>query len=261
MTTAHMTKPTIVSREEWIEARKAYLTREKEFTKLRDQLSADRRALPWVKVTKPYVFDTPDGKKSLSELFQGRTQLVIYHFMYGPDWAEGCPSCAFVADHMDGAAIHLKQRDVTLMAISRAPLSKIEPYKKRMGWSFPWASSFETDFNADFHVSFTKDDVNNGTSYYNYQTGPIPAEELHGLSVFFKDGRGQIFHTYSTYARGCDILVGTYNFLDLVPKGRDEDGLAFSMSWVRPHDRYPNHPKADASATYAPPAKESCCLV
>jgi predicted dithiol-disulfide oxidoreductase (DUF899 family) len=227
----------VVSRNEWIAARKAHLANEKALTKARDQLSAERRALPWVKVEKTYVFDTPEGKKTLGDLFDGRSQLIVYHFMLGPDWGEGCPSCSYLADHFDGAALHLPRRDVTLVAVSRAPLPEIEAYKKRMGWSFPWVSSHGDDFNYDFHVSFRPEQAE-GDVYYNYEMRDFEVDEMPGLSVFIKDASGAIFHTYSAYARGLDILVGTYNFLDLVPKGRDEAELPWTMAWARRHDDY-----------------------
>lgn len=227
----------IVSRQEWTEARKAFLDKEKEFTRARDRLSAERRALPWVKVDKAYVFDTPEGKKTLAELFDGRSQLIVYHFMLGPDWEEGCPSCSFLADHFDGANIHLAQRDVTFVAISRASLAEIEAFKRRMGWRFPWVSSFASDFNFDFHVSFKEDEVGKDGDY-NYERQEIMSDEMPGASVFYKDATGGVFHTYSAYARGLDILVGAYNFLDLTPKGRDEAELPWTMAWVRHHDRY-----------------------
>jgi len=237
-TEATMPAHTIVSREEWLEARKAHLAREKEFTRRRDQLSAERRALPWVKVDKTYVFEGPAGKTTLVDLFDGRRQLIVYHFMLGPGWEEGCPSCSFLADHIDGALAHLAQRDVTLLAVSRAPLRQIEAFKQRMGWRFTWVSSYVTDFNFDFHVSFTKDEVAKGAVDYNFDRREFPSEEAPGLSVFYKDEHGEVFHTYSAYARGLDLLVGAYNYLDVVPKGRDEDALAFTMAWVRHHDRY-----------------------
>ena len=227
----------VVCRDEWIAARKAHLAKEKALTKARDQLSAERRALPWVKVEKNYVFDTPSGKKTLGDLFGGRSQLIVYHFMLGPDWGKGCPSCSYLADHFDGAALHLPDRDVTLTAVSRAPLPEIEAYKKRMGWRFPWVSSYGSDFNFDFHVSF-KPEEGDGKVYYNYEMGDLESDEMPGVSVFIKDASGAIFHTYSAYARGLDILVGAYNFLDLVPKGRDEAELPWSMAWVRRHDEY-----------------------
>jgi len=229
----------VVTREEWLAARKDHLVREKEFTRLRDQLSAERRALPWVKVEKNYVFDGPNGKETLADLFAGRSQLLVYHFMLGPEWEAGCKSCSFLADHIDGSVIHLVHRDVTFVVVSRAPLSKIEAYKKRMGWCFKWVSSFSSDFNSDFNVSFTQEDVAKGKTIYNYQVRESQeAGEAPGASVFYKDEHGTTFHTYSTYARGLDMLIGAYNYLDLVPKGRDEDGLPFGMDWVRRHDEY-----------------------
>jgi predicted dithiol-disulfide oxidoreductase (DUF899 family) len=227
----------IVSRQQWTEARKAFLAKEKEFTRARDRLSAERRALPWVKVDKAYVFDTPEGKKTLAELFDGRSQLIVYHFMLGPDWEEGCPSCSFLADHFDGANIHLAQRDVTFVAISRAPLAEIEAFRRRMGWRFPWVSSFGSDFNFDYQVSFADVAVGKDGDY-NYERQEIVSDEMPGASVFYKDETGGVFHTYSAYARGLDILVGAYNFLDLTPKGRDEAELPWTMAWVRHHDRY-----------------------
>ena len=227
---------TIVSQDQWLAARKALLAKEKEFTKARDALSAERRALPWAKVEKNYVFDGPAGKETLSDLFGGKSQLLVYHFMLGPGWVQGCPSCSLLADHFDGAIAHLAQRDVTFVVVSRAPLAEIEAYKKRMGWRFKWVSSNGTDFNRDFHVSFTKDEMAGGATY-NYTKGKIPSEELPGLSAFIKDG-GAVFHTYSSYARGLDILIGAYNFLDFAPKGRDEDALPWTMAWVKRHDEY-----------------------
>ena len=225
----------VVSRDEWIAARKAHLAKEKALTEARDQLSAERRALPWVKVEKNYVFDTPSGKKTLGDLFGARSQLIVYHFMLGPDWGEGCPSCSYLADHFDGAALHLVHRDVTLTVVSRAPLPEIEVYKKRMGWRFPWVSSNGSAFNFDFHVSF-KPEETDGEVYYNFEMGDFESDEMPGVSVFIKDASGAIFHSYSAYARGLDILVAAYNFLDLVPKGRDEAELPWSMAWVRRHD-------------------------
>ncbi len=233
-----MERPRIVSEAEWLAARKQHLTKEKEFTQLRDQLSAERRKLPWVKVEKPYVFDGPNGKETLADLFGGRSQLIVYHFMFGPEWEEGCKSCSFLADHIDGSVVHLAHRDVTFVVVSRAPLAKIDAFKKRMGWRFKWVSSYDNDFNFDYHVSFPNDEVANGKVYYNYGTQEFPSEEAPGVSVFYEDGSGDIFHTYSAYARGLDMLVGAYNYLDLVPKGRDEDDLDFTMAWVRHHDRY-----------------------
>ena len=228
----------VVSQDEWLAARKEHLKNEKEFTRLRDKLSADRRKLPWVKVEKNYVFDTPKGKETLADLFAGRSQLIVYHFMFGPDWKQGCPSCSFLSDHTDGGTVHLAHRDVTLVVVSRAPLAKIEAFKKRMGWRFKWVSSYGNDFNFDYHVSFTKDEMAKGKIYYNYEMTEFSTEEAPGISVFYKNESGDIFHTYSAYARGLDMLVGAYNYLDLVPKGRDEAELPWTMAWVRHHDRY-----------------------
>ena len=242
----------VVSREEWLEARKELLKKEKESTRLRDQLSAERRALPWVKIEKEYIFDAPEGKVTLADLFDGRSQLVIYHFMFGPDWQEGCPSCSFVSDHIDGALAHLAARDVTIVMVSRARLAKIEAFKKRMGWRFKWVSSYASDFNPDFRVSFTKDEMAQGKVNYNYTPQEFPSEEAPGVSVFYKDPGGDLFHTYSTYARGVEQLVGTYMILDMVPKGRDEDHLGFTMEWLRHHDRYGTDEFADANKPYWP---------
>jgi len=234
---SEMNPSKIVSKAEWLVARKDLLTREKELTRLRDELSRHRRELPWVKIEKEYVFDGPGGKETLSDLFEGRSQLIVYHFMLGPGWEEGCKSCSYLADHFDGANWHLPHRDVTLVVVSRAPLSEFAPYKKRMGWRFKWVSSHGSDFNFDYHVSFTEEEEKKNKVYYNYTEGEFLSDELPGLSVFYKDQDGDIFHTYSTYARGLDSLVGAYNFLDLVPKGRDEDPDS-TMSWVRRHDQY-----------------------
>jgi predicted dithiol-disulfide oxidoreductase (DUF899 family) len=232
----------VVSREEWLAAREAHLAKEKDFTRLRDELSRQRRELPWVRVEKRYVFDGSGGKETLADLFGGRSQLIVYHFMFGPGWEQGCPSCSFLSDHIDGVLVHLAHRDVALVAVSRAPLSQIEAFKKRMGWRFKWVSSSGSDFNYDYHVSFTKEEMAKGKVYYNYdlrEFGEVgESEEAPGASVFYKDGTGAIFHTYSSYARGLDMLVGTYNYLDLVPKGRDEAELPWTMAWVRHHDRY-----------------------
>jgi len=229
--------PRIVSEREWLVARNDLLTREKELTRLRDEVSRHRRELPWVKIDKEYVFDGPDGKVTLADLFDGRSQLLVYHFMFGPGWEEGCKSCSYLADHFDGANWHLPHRDVTFVVVSRAPLAEIEPFKKRMGWRFKWLSSHGNDFNFDYHVSATEDEKAAGKAHYNYRTDELMSEEMPGLSVFYKDENGDVFHTYSTYARGLDMLVGTYNFLDLVPKGRDENPDS-TMDWVRRHDQY-----------------------
>ena len=229
--------PLIVSEAEWLIARKDLLAREKEFSRLRDQLARHRRALPRVKAEKEYVFDGAKGKETLADLFAGRSQLIVYHFMLGPGWKEGCKSCSYLADHFDGANWHLPHRDATLVVISRATFPEIEAYQKRMGWRFKWVSSNGNEFNFDYHVSFTKEEEKKNKTYYNYQEQEFIEEELAGLSVFYKDENGDIFHTYSTYARGLDPLVGTYNFLDLVPKGRDENPDS-TMDWVRRHDQY-----------------------
>src|SRR5580692_11717914 len=247
----------IVSQEEWLAARKELLKKEKESVRLLDQLSAERRQLPWAKVEKNYVFDAPGGKVTLAELFAGRNQLVIYHFMFGPDWQEGCPSCSFVSDHFDGTLPHLAARDVTMVAVSRAPLAKLEAFKKRMGWRFQWVSSYGGDFNADFHVSFTPDEIAQGKVNYNYTMQEFPSAEAPGLSVFYKDASGDVFHTYSTFGRGLEPLLGTYVILDLVPKGRDEERLAFTMEWLRYHDRYETNEFADADKPYWPPTDAS----
>jgi predicted dithiol-disulfide oxidoreductase (DUF899 family) len=230
--------PRVVSRAEWLQARKDLLAKEKDLSRRRDAVSAERRELPWVRVEKQYVFDSPGGKETLADLFAGRSQLIVYHFMFGPGWEQGCPSCSLIADHMDGAAVHLAQRDVTLAVVSRAPLPEIEAFKRRMGWRFKWVSSYGTDFNRDYHVSFTKEELAAGKVTYNYDASNFPSEEAPGASVFYRDAAGAVFHTYSSYARGLDILIGAYNYLDLVPKGRDEAGLEHSMAWVRHHDRY-----------------------
>jgi len=255
-----MTPHRIVSRAEWLAARQHHLSREKELSRLRDELSRQRRELPWVRVEKPYVFDGPDGRETLADLFGGRSQLIVYHFMFGPGWEEGCKSCSFLADHIDGSVVHLAHRDVTLLVASRAPLHQIEAFKKRMGWRFKWVSSNGNDFNFDYHVSFTKDEVSKDAVYYNYHMEKFPTEEAPGVSVFYKDEGGSIFHTYSSYARGLDVLIGAYNYLDLAPKGRDEDGLAFTMAWVRHHDRYDDRYSVDATAPYvAPKGSDRCC--
>lgn len=230
----------IVSREEWLEARKLHLAKEKEFTRLRDELSRRRRQLPWVRVEKDYIFDSSRGKETLSELFEGRSQLIVYHFMFGPDWSEGCKSCSYWADNFNGIVAHLEHRDATLVAVSRAPLEKLETFRKRMGWGFKWISSFGNEFNRDYHVSFTPEEMSKGGVYYNYAVQKFPSEEAPGISVFYRNAKGEVFHTYSCYARGLDMLNGAYHYLDLVPKGRDEDGLSYSMAWVHHHDRYGN---------------------
>jgi predicted dithiol-disulfide oxidoreductase (DUF899 family) len=227
----------VVSEKAWFAQRKQLLKKEKTFTRQRDELSRQRRALPWVKVEKPYAFDTPHGKETLAELFDGCSQLIVYHFMLGPGWKEGCKSCSFLCDHIDGANMHLAHHDVTLLAVSRAPLPKIEAYKKRMGWRFQWVSSFGSDFNFDYHVSFTEEQMAKDKIYYNYEMTEAGSEEQPGTSVFYKDKSGDIFHTYSSYGRGGDLLIGAYNYLDLTPLGRRE-GKGEGMDWVRRHDSY-----------------------
>ena len=236
----------IVSREAWLEARRELLAKEKEATHLRDRVNAERLALPWVKVDKDYVFDTPAGKKSLADLFDGRSQLIVYHFMLGPKWEAGCPGCSFLADHFDGALPHLNHHDVTLVAVSRAPIEKVEAYKKRMGWKFPWVSSFSNDFNFDYHVSFSEDQLSGETVFYNFTAMDSSEghDELPGLSAFYKDEVGNVFHTYSSYARGPEELIGTLMILDRAPKGRNEGR---TMDFVRRHDEYEETPKAQSS--------------
>jgi predicted dithiol-disulfide oxidoreductase (DUF899 family) len=228
----------VVSRDEWIQARLALLAREKEFTRLRDQLSAERRSLPWVRVDREYVFEGPDGKETLAQLFRGRSQLIVYHFMLGPDWQEGCKSCSFWADNFNGIDVHLAVRDVTLLAISSAPYPNIAAFQARMGWTFKWVSSSGNDFNHDYHVTFTPREPEEDEAYYNYTWSKFSGTERPGISVFYRDTDGTIYHTYSCYARGLDMLNGAYHFLDLAPKGRDEAGLSFPMAWVRFHDSY-----------------------
>jgi predicted dithiol-disulfide oxidoreductase (DUF899 family) len=252
----------VVSPGEWVAARKELLRKEKEFTRLRDEVSRLRRELPWEKVKKPYVFDGPNGKETLADLFGGRSQPIVYHFMMGPEWKEGCPSCSFISDHIDGSVVHLAARDVRLVVVSRAPLKQIEVFKKRMGWRFHWVSSNETDFNHDYQVSASKEELAKGEAYYNYTVQQFPSDERPGTSVFYKDAAGNIFHTYSSYSRGLDILIGAYNWLDLTPKGRDEEGLKHGMAWVRHHDKYDAGHRMDATAEYVQPAKatdEGCC--
>jgi predicted dithiol-disulfide oxidoreductase (DUF899 family) len=227
----------VVSQKEWLAARTRLLVKEKKFSKLRDQMNQQRRDLPWVKVEKEYVFDTTQGKQSLADLFGSKSQLIVYHFMFGPGWKDGCPHCSFWADHYDSVNHHLGQRDTTLAVVSRAPLKEIAPFKKRMGWRFNWASSNGSDFNFDFNVSFTPEELKSGTAVYNYAPLDMDIDEREGVSAFYKDKKGDIYHTYSAYARGIDLMNTTYNFLDLTAKGRDEKPGA-AQSWVRYHDEY-----------------------
>ena len=245
-----MNETRIVSRDRWIAERKKLLAREKELTHLHDQVARERRALPWVRIEESYVFDAPEGRRTLAELFEGRRQLLVQHFMLGPDWEQGCPSCSFMADHADGMTVHLAHRDTTFVAISRAPLAEIQRFRQRMGWQFEWVSSNANRFNFDFGVSFTPEDKAKNEVTYNYGKQPFESEELPGISVFFKDDAGEVFHTYSTYRRGVEAMMGTYSLLDLTPKGRDERDVPYKMEWVRHHDRYEPKPA---------PAAGSCC--
>jgi predicted dithiol-disulfide oxidoreductase (DUF899 family) len=237
----------VVSRDEWLAERKALLVHEKELTRLRDRIAGERRELPWVRVDKSYTFDAPEGRRVLAELFDGRRQLLVQHFMFGPGWEQGCPSCSFMADHTDGMNVHLAHRDVTFVAISRAPLAEIERFRKRMGWQFKWVSSHGSDFNYDFGVSFAAEEVAKGEIHYNYGRWPHAYEEWPGVSVFCKDEVGDVFHTYSTYGRGVEVMMGAYNMLDLTPKGRDERDVEYKMEWLRHHDRYEPAPGAKAA--------------
>ena len=233
-----MTDHQVLPRNEWIEARRRFLAKEKEFTRLREELSRERRELPWERVDKQYVFAGPTGKVTLSDLFAGKSQLVVYHLMFAPDADTACRGCSFWADNFNGTIPHLEQRDVSFVAISRAPLSKLQSFATRMGWSFKWVSSSDGDFNYDYQASFRDEDVARGTAVYNYERNPDKMADKPGFSVFFKDEDGSIFHTYSTYARGIDPMNVTFQLLDLVPKGRDEAGLPHPMSWVRLRDQY-----------------------
>jgi len=243
----------VVSPDEWLAGRKALLAREKELTRLRDEVAAERRALPWERIDKDYVFDTRSGRRTLAELFAGHGQLLVQHFMFGPGWEQGCPSCSFMADHADGMNVHLAHRDITFVAISRAPLADIERFRERMGWRFDWVSSHGSDFNHDFHVSFTREETATGAVDYNYRRLPFPTEEAPGLSVFVKDDGGHVFHTYSTFGRGVEAMMGAYALMDLVPKGRDENDVPYKMEWVRHHDRYEPAPVSTTTAA------GSCC--
>jgi predicted dithiol-disulfide oxidoreductase (DUF899 family) len=258
----------VVSRDRWIAERKALMAREKELTRLRDQIARERRALPWERVGKDYVFDALQGRRTLAELFEGRRQLLVQHFMFGPDWEQGCPSCSFMADHSDGMNIHLAHRDITLVAISRAPLAEIERFRRRMGWQFNWVSSNGNDFNHDFGVSFTPEEQAGGEVYYNYGMTPFPSEEAPGVSVFYQDDAGDVFHTYSTFGRGVEVMMGAYEMMDLTPKGRDERDVPYKMEWVRHHDRYEQPSRSDGEyrspaarkdSEDPAPAAGSCC--
>ena len=259
MTTIQTDAPRVASRDEWLTARRALLKQEKELTYLREKVAQARRQLPRVRIDKTYTFAGKDGPATLAALFQGRSQLLVYHFMFHPDWVEGCKSCSYLADHFDGTLPHLAARDVSFVAISRARLEHLAAFKQRMGWKFDWVSSHDSDFNFDYHVSFTAELLATGRASYNFEALPHEAPpgmplELPGASVFYKDEDGAIYHTYSTYARGLDAIVGTYQWLDLVPKGRDEAGLKHTMEWVRHHDRYDENYRVDPEAGYQQPA-------
>ncbi len=234
-----LTPPAVVDRDEWVAAREAHMADEKAFTRQRDELSRQRRELPWTEITEEYEFEGPDGVRTLAELFDGRGQLIVYHFMLGPGWEEGCPSCSFWADNYNGTEVHLAARDTTLVAISRAPLPEIEKYRTRMGWQFPWYSSADSSFNFDMGVSFRPDDIEAGNAPYNFGTQQAGVDEMPGISVFARTDDGRVFLTYQTFSRGLDMLNGTYHMLDLTPKGRDEDDLPWSMAWLHRHDAYP----------------------
>jgi len=263
MTAIQTETPRVVSRDEWLTARKALLQQEKELTYLREEVAQTRRQLPRVRVDKDYTFDTINGPGRLADLFQGRSQLIVYHFMFHPDWVEGCKSCSYLADHFDATLPHLGARDTSFVAISRARLEHLTAFKRRMGWKFEWVSSFANDFNFDYSASFTPDRLATGGMSYNFE--PMPRElppgvppELPGASVFYKERDGTVYHTYSTYARGLDAIVGTYQWLDLVPKGRDEAGLKHTMEWVRHHDKYDESYQIDPEAGYQQPASRCC---
>jgi predicted dithiol-disulfide oxidoreductase (DUF899 family) len=245
-TTAGNLTHKVVTPAEWLASRKALLAKEKQHTRAGDALAAERRQLPWVKVEKDYIFDTPKGTVHLADLFHGRSQLVVYHFMFGPEWEEGCKSCSFVVDHLNSLPAHLAARDVTLVAVSGAPLAKLTAFKSRMNWQVPWVSSYGTDFNHDFAVTFSSKELEGGEKLYNFGSIPPYSDENPGMSVFYRDAAGDIFHTYSTYARGLEPLLTTYFILDSVPKGRDEDQLEYPMAWIRYHDRYATNPTATA---------------
>jgi predicted dithiol-disulfide oxidoreductase (DUF899 family) len=250
-----MERHEVVSRE----ARVALLAKEKAQTRLRDEIAAERRALPWVKVEKDYVFEGPDGPVRLADLFEGRSQLIVKHFMFGPGWEEGCVGCSFECDHIEAALVHLEQKDVRFVAVARAPIAEIEAFRQRMGWRFRWVSSGGSDFNHDYQVSFTPEEVAAGTTTYNYRLGPVPIEELSGISVFYRNEAGEIFHTYSAFGRGAEEVLGTYMLLDLTPRGRDENGPRHDLSdWVRHHDRYGAAGHVAPTGRYVPPEPKQC---
>ena len=244
----------VVSADRWLAERKRLLAREKELTRLRDEVARERRALPWERVDKPYMFDTPQGPRALADLFEGRRQLLVQHFMFGPGWEQGCPNCSYMADHVAGMLPHQAHRDLSFVAVSRAPLAEIARFRERMGWPFRWVSSYGNDFNTDFAVSFSPEAQASGKVYYNYAVRPFPSQEAPGISVFIKNQAGEVFHSYSTYERGVEAMMGTYALLDLTPRGRDEHNPARPMDWVRHHDRYEAVPKPAVTAG-------ACCHV
>jgi predicted dithiol-disulfide oxidoreductase (DUF899 family) len=257
MNTNLIERPKAVLRAEWLTARKELLIKEKQLTRQRDEIDRLRRALPWVKVETMYVFEGPDGRRTLPDLFDGRSQLIVSHFMFGPGWKEGCVGCSFRSDHVDGALAHLEHHDVSFVTISRAPLAEIAAFKHRMGWRFPWLSSYGSDFNYDYRVSFTKEQVATGNIDYNYGSPGFLSEEMSGISVFYKDIAGGIFHTYSTFGRGDEMVDTTYMYLDLTPKGRNENGPHFNLGdWVRHHDRYGVDGVVDAGGRFVPAQPE-----
>jgi Uncharacterized protein conserved in bacteria len=253
--------PRVVSRREWLAAREQLLAREKQLTHEYDAVAAARRALPWVQVEKRYLFDGPEGQVALADLFESRSQLIVRHFMFGPGWGEGCVGCSFFADHIDGARIHLEQHDVSFVAISRAPYREIAAFQQRMGWRFRWLSSYSSDFNFDYHVSFRPEEIATGKVYHNFAQREPVSEECAGISVFCKDSAGNIFHAYSTYGRGDELLVGAYMYLDLTPRGRNETARGNLTDWVRHHDRYDAGGSVDEQGRYVAPAaaQPGCC--
>jgi predicted dithiol-disulfide oxidoreductase (DUF899 family) len=259
VSTIPVTEHQVVSREEWLAARNAHLENEKRLTRMRDQISAERRSLPWVKIEKDYTFEGPDGPVTLADLFNGNSQLIVCHFMFGPEWEAGCIGCSFRSDHLDGTLPHLTNHDVTLVSISRAPMEKIAGYKSRMGWQFPWVSSFNSDFNSDFFASYTSADREAGRTFmYNFQESEAPDHdaEISGISVFHKTANGDIYHTYSAYARGEEMLMNTYNLLDLTPNGRNETGGL--IDWVRPHDLYGAAGHVNDAGEWVPAESTDC---
>jgi predicted dithiol-disulfide oxidoreductase (DUF899 family) len=252
--------PNVASRADWLAARKELLAEEKKLTRARDALNAKRRELPWVLVEKEYIFDTPNGEMTLAGLFDGRSQLIVKHFMLGPDWKEGCVGCSFEVDHVEGALVHLEHHDVSYVAVSRAPLADIEAFKRRMGWRFNWVSSGRSDFNFDYHVSFTPEEAASGKVYYNYEVRDFQSDELSGLSIFYKNEDGQVFHTYSSYGRGTEETLGAYMYLDVTPKGRNENGPRHDLTdWVRHHDKYGHGGFVDHTGRYVAADSGSCC--